>query len=32
MNRTMQPALTLYAIGLLGLGVLAPVQHDFGFD
>ena len=29
MNRTLQPALTLYAIGLLGLGVLAIVYHDF---
>jgi uncharacterized membrane protein len=29
MNRTLQPALTLYAIGLLGLGVLALVFHDF---
>ena len=32
MNRTMQPALTLYAIGLLGLGVLALVCHDFALD
>jgi uncharacterized membrane protein len=32
MNRTMQPALTLYAIGLLGLGVLALVYHDFALD
>jgi hypothetical protein len=29
MNRTLQPAPTLYAIGLLGLGVLAIVYHDF---
>ena len=32
MNRTMHPALTLYAIGLLGLGVLALVYHDFALD
>jgi uncharacterized membrane protein len=32
MNRTMQPALTLYAIGLLGLGVLALVYSDFALD
>ena len=29
MNRRLQPSLTLYAIGLLGLGVLALVFHDF---
>jgi uncharacterized membrane protein len=32
MNRTLQPALALYAIGLLGLGVLALVYHDFALD
>jgi uncharacterized membrane protein YphA (DoxX/SURF4 family) len=32
MNRTLQPALTLYVIGLLGLGVLALVYHDFALD
>jgi hypothetical protein len=32
MNRAMQPALTLYVIGLLGLVVLALVYHDFALD
>jgi uncharacterized membrane protein len=32
MNRTLQPARTLLAIGLLGLGVLALVYHDFALD
>jgi len=32
MNRTLQPALTLYVIGLLGLGVLALVYRDFALD
>ena len=29
MNRTLQPARTLFAIGLIGLGVLALIYHDF---
>src|SRR5215813_7038818 len=29
MNRKFQPAATLFAIGLLGLGVLAIIFHDF---
>jgi uncharacterized membrane protein YphA (DoxX/SURF4 family) len=29
MNRILQPAVSLFAIGLLGLGVLALVYHDF---
>ena len=29
MNRMMQPAVTLFAIGLVGLGVLALIYHDF---
>jgi hypothetical protein len=29
MNRTLRPARALFAIGLLGLGVLALVYHDF---
>ncbi len=29
MNRALQPAVTLFAIGLLGLGVLALVYQDF---
>jgi hypothetical protein len=32
MNRTLQPARTLFVIGLLGLGVLALVFHDFALD
>jgi hypothetical protein len=32
MNRTLQPATTLFAIGLFGLGVLAIVYHDFALD
>ncbi len=32
MNRKLQPALTLYVVGLLGLGVLALVYHDFALD
>jgi hypothetical protein len=32
MNRSLQPALTLYTIGLLGLGVLAIVYNDFALD
>ena len=32
MNRSLQPALTLYTVGLLGLGVLAIVHHDFALD
>jgi len=29
MNRTLQPARALFAIGLVGLGVLALIYHDF---
>jgi len=29
MNRTLQPAVSFFAVGLLGLGVLALVYHDF---
>jgi len=29
MNRTLQPALTLFAVGMMGLGVLALVVGDF---
>ncbi len=29
MNRTLQPALTLFAVGMIGLGVLALVVGDF---
>jgi uncharacterized membrane protein len=32
MNRTLQPARALFAIGLLGLGVLALIYHDFALD
>jgi hypothetical protein len=32
MSRTLQPALALYVIGPLGLGVLALVYHDFALD
>jgi uncharacterized membrane protein len=32
MNRILQPASTLFAIGLLGLGVLGIVYHDFALD
>jgi len=32
MNRTLQPALTFLAIGLLGLGGLALVYRDFALD
>ena len=32
MNRTLQPATTLFAIGLLGLGVLAITYRDFALD
>lgn len=32
MNRSLQPALTLYSIGILGLGVLCIVYHDFALD
>jgi hypothetical protein len=32
MNRNLQPARALFAIGLLGLGVLALVYHDFARD
>jgi len=32
MNRTLQPSLALYAIGLLGLGALGLIYHDFAFD
>jgi hypothetical protein len=32
MNRTLQPATTLFAIGLLGLGVTGMVYHDFALD
>ena len=32
MNRTLQPARALFAIGLLGLGVLGLVYHDFALD
>jgi len=32
MNRNCQPALTLYVVGLIGLGVLAIVFHDFALD
>jgi hypothetical protein len=32
MNRTWQPARTLYVVGLIGLGVLAIVYHDFALD
>src|SRR6516162_6825482 len=32
MNRRLQPATTLFAIGLLGLGILAIVHRDFALD
>jgi hypothetical protein len=32
MNRSLQPARALLAIGLLGLGVLALIYHDFALD
>jgi hypothetical protein len=32
MNRALQPATTLFAIGLFGLGVLAIVYHDFALN
>jgi uncharacterized membrane protein len=32
MNRTLQPALTLFAIGLVGLGILAIVYQDFAMN
>jgi hypothetical protein len=32
MNRTLQPARSLFARGLLGLRVLALVYHDFALD
>jgi hypothetical protein len=32
MNRTLQPARAFFAIGLLGLGVLALIYHDFALD
>jgi hypothetical protein len=32
MSRNRQPAHALFAIGLLGLGVLALVYHDFALD
>jgi hypothetical protein len=32
MNRTLQPARSFFAIGLLGLGILALVYHDFALD
>jgi uncharacterized membrane protein len=31
-DRTLQTARTLYAIGLLGLGVLGVIYHDFALD
>jgi len=32
MKRSLQPARTLFAIGLVGLGVLAVIHHDFALD
>jgi hypothetical protein len=32
MNRSLQPALALWTIGLLGLSVLAIVYHGFALD
>ena len=29
MNRNQQPALTLFAVGMIGLGILALVYGDF---
>ena len=29
MNRTQQPALTLFAVGMIGLGILALIYGDF---
>jgi hypothetical protein len=29
MNRTIQPALSLFAIGMVGLGILALIYGDF---
>lgn len=32
MNRSLQPARMLFAIGLVGLGALAVIYHDFALD